>query len=229
MTRTHVVTGAGSGVGRLLAERLRDRGDRLVLMLRDADRIDDLRPDFPGAVLVEADLARPSSLEGIAHAVGGPVDSLIHAAGVVELAGVAELSREAWQRQLDVNLTAPALITRELVPALRAARGTVVFVNSTAALSAGPRWSAYAAAKAGLRALADSLRAEEHAHGVRVTTLLPGRIATPMQRRVHEQEGRAYDQGRWIAAGSVVDAILHVLDLPPDAEVAELAIRPGRG
>ena len=220
MTRTQVLTGAGSGIGRALAERLRDRGDRLVLLVRDASRIDDLRPDFPAAVLVEADLARPESLSGLSRALPDRVDSLIHVAG---------LDPGAWQRQLDVNLTSPALLTRELLPALREGRGTVVFVNSTAALTPGAQWSAYAAAKAGLRAFADSLRAEEHPHAVRVSTVFPGRTATPMQASVHEQEGRAYDAERWIDAATVADAILHVLDLPGDATIPEVVLKPGRG
>jgi short-subunit dehydrogenase len=226
--RTHVVTGAGSGIGRVLAERLRDRGDRLVLLLRDAQRINDLRSDFPEAVMVEADLARPASLTGLAHALPSTVDSLIQVAGLVELGPVSGLDAGAWQRQLDVNLASPALLTRELLPALRAGGGTVVFVNSTAALTPGPHWSAYAAAKAGLRALADSLRAEEASHGVRVSTVFPGRTATPMQEEVHRQEGRVYDAERFIAASTVADAIVHVLDLPRDATIPELTLRPHR-
>lgn len=229
MTRLHVVTGAGSGIGRVVAERLRDRGDGLVLLVRDAARAEELRPDFPDALMVEADLARPESLAGLAGAVPDRVDSLVHVAGLVELGAVAELDAASWHRHLDVNLVSPALVTRALLPALRAGRGSVVMVSSTAALTPGPRWSAYAASKAGLRALADSLRAEEHPHGVRVSTIFPGRTATPMQEQVHEQEGRAYDAGRWIAAASVAEAILHVLDLPEDSTVPEMVLRPGRG
>jgi NAD(P)-dependent dehydrogenase (short-subunit alcohol dehydrogenase family) len=229
VTAAHVLTGAGSGIGRAVAERLRDRGDRLVLLLRDAERIDDLRPSFPGAVLVEADLARPASLAGVAAAVPDRLDSLVHVAGQVELGPVAELELASWQRQLDVNLTAPAVLTRELLPALRAGGGTVVFVNSTATLSPSAHWSAYAAGKAGLRALADSLRAEEHKHGVRVSTVFPGRTATPMQESVHDQEGRVYDAGRWIAPETVADLILRVIDMPADATVPEVVLKPGRG
>ncbi|MEZ5192152.1 MAG: SDR family NAD(P)-dependent oxidoreductase, partial [Nocardioides sp.] len=189
--RTHVLTGAGSGIGRALADRLRDRGDRLVLLVRDAARIEELKADFPAAVFVEADLARPASLVGLRRAVPDRVDSVLHVAGVVALAPVADDDLVSWQRQLDVNLTAPAVLTGELLPALRAGRGLVVLVNSTAGLAAGPGWSAYAAAKAGLRAFADSLRAEEAEHGVRVTSVFPGRTATPMQERVHAQEGAA--------------------------------------
>ena len=99
-------------------------------------------------------------------------------------------------------------------------------MNSGAGLSASPHWSAYAASKFGLRALADSLRAEEQEHGVRVTTVYPGRTATPMQQKVHEQEGTDYDADAWIDPATVAGAILHVLDLPPDATISDLTIRP---
>jgi short-subunit dehydrogenase len=125
-----------------------------------------------------------------------------------------------------VNLTAPAVLTALLLPALRAAGGTVVFVNSSAGLVANAGWSAYAASKYGLRALADSLRAEEAGNGVRVTTVFPSRTATPMQEKVHEQEGRTYDASRWLRPETVVDSILHVLDLPPEATIPELVLRP---
>lgn len=226
--RTHVVTGAASGIGRAVAERLRDRGDRLVLLLRDADRINQLRPGFPGAVFAEADLARPATLRGIGTVVTGPLDSLLNIAGVVDLAAVADLDLAQWERQLAVNLTAPAVLTREFLPQLREAAGTVVYVNSSAGLVAGPSWSAYAASKFGLRALADSVRAEEQESGVRVTTVYPGRTATPMQEEVHDQEGRTYAPASWIQPETVAEAILHVLDLPPDATMPDLTLRPRR-
>ncbi len=99
-------------------------------------------------------------------------------------------------------------------------------MNSGAGLAANPEWSAYAASKFGLRALADSLRAEEQEHGVRVTTVFPGRTATPMQQKVHQQEGKDYDASDWIDPATVANAILHVLDLPGDATISELMIRP---
>ena len=133
---------------------------------------------------------------------------------------------EAWQEQLAVNVVAPAVLTRVALPALRAARGTVVFVNSGAGLSASPQWSAYAASKHALKALADALRAEEQEYGVRVTTVYPGRTATPMQQKVHEQEGRSYDAADWIDPATVTSAILHVLDLGADATISDLTIRP---
>jgi len=223
-TRTHLVTGASSGIGEVVADRLHQRGDRLFLVARSDERATHLADRFPGCATVVADLADPEALVNL----GGPdsLDTLVHAAGVVDLAAVAEVDWQQWRRQLDVNLTAPAMLTQALLPALRAARGTVVFVNSGAGLSANAQWAGYAASKFGLRALADALRAEEAEHGVRVTSVYPGRTATPMQQKVHEQEGRAYDAGQWIRPETVAEAILHVLDLPTDATVSDLVVRP---
>ena len=223
---THLVTGAGSGIGAVLAERLLERGDELYLLARSTERAHDLRADLPDATVLVADLADASAVEAVADQLPDALDSVVHAAGVVDLGPVASLSTYDWQSQVAVNLVAPAVLTRLCLPALRAARGTVVFVNSGAGLVAHPAWSAYAASKHGLRALADSLRAEEQEHGVRVTSVFPGRTATPMQQKVHEQEGKEYDASAWIDPDTVVDAILHVLDLPDDATVSDLTIRP---
>ena len=220
----HLLTGAGSGIGAVLAERLLERGDELVLLARSTERAHDLRADLPDATVLVADLAWPESVESLE--LPESLDSVVHAAGIVELGPVADLSVDDWATQLRVNLVAPATLTRVALPALRAARGTVVFVNSGAGLVAHPQWAAYAASKFGLRALADSLRAEEQEHGVRVTTIFPGRTATPMQQKVHAQEGKEYDASAWIDPATVVDAILHVLDLPDDATVSDLTIRP---
>ncbi|WP_151082887.1 SDR family oxidoreductase [Nocardioides cynanchi] len=226
MTATHLVTGAGSGIGAVLADRLVERGDELVLLARSTERAHDLRADLPGATVFVADLADADAVARLADQLPERLASVVHAAGVVELGPVSDLSTEAWQEQLAVNLVAPAVLTRLCLPALRATGGTVVFVNSGAGLFAGPQWSAYAASKHGLRALADSLRAEEQGYGVRVTSVYPGRTATPMQQKVHDQEGRTYDAGDWIDPATVADAILHVLDLTPDATISDLTVKP---
>jgi len=210
--RTHLVTGAASGIGLELADRLAARGDRVIRLTRDVVDLEDTVAVTRWASDFVDDLDR--------------LDSLLHVAGTVDLGAVAELDVDVWQRHLAVNLTAPAVLTSQLLPAVRAARGTVVFVNSSAGLVANAGWSAYAASKFGLRALADAVRAEEAGNGVRVTTVFPSRTATPMQQKVHEQEGRTYDASRWIRPETVVDSVVHVLDLPPDATIPELVIRP---
>ena len=226
---THVITGAGSGIGRVVAERLHARGDQLVVVARDAARATELTEAFPGSIPVVTDLARPETIAEAVQDAGVPasVDALIHAAGIVELGAVADLPVTAWTSQLAVNLVAPAELTRVLLPRVRAARGQVLFVNSGAGLTAHPDWAAYAASKHGLKALADALRGEEARHGVRVMTVYPGRTATPMQEKVHAQEGADYDADRWIDPASVAAAIITALDLPRDAVISDLSVRPG--
>jgi NADP-dependent 3-hydroxy acid dehydrogenase YdfG len=224
---THLLTGAGAGIGAAVARVLADRGDQLVLLARTPERAEELRTAFPGSRTVVADLADPPGLADALRDLPGRLDSLIHVAGVVELGPVGEVPTDVWRQTMDVNLLSPAELTRLCLPALRAAAGHVVFVNSGSGLRANPEWSAYAASKHGLRALADALRAEEAGAGVRVTSVYPGRTATDMQAKVHEQEGKDYDPASWIAPESVAAAVVAALDLPRDAEMTDVTVRPG--
>ncbi len=220
---SHLITGAGSGIGAALADRLHERGDSLVLLARTQARAAELADRYPGSLTFAADLAQPETLT---LPELDRLDSVLHVAGVVELGSVADQPVTQLREQIEVNLVAPAVLTRLTLPAVRRGRGTYVFVNSSAGLVASPQWSAYAASKWGLRAFADSLRAEEIDNGVRVATVFPSRTATPMQEKVHEQEGRTYDSSRWIAASVVAETVLHVLDLPEGATIPEVTIRP---
>ncbi|MFC1412252.1 SDR family oxidoreductase [Streptacidiphilus sp. N1-12] len=226
---THLITGAGSGIGAAVAARLAARGDELWLLARDANRAAVLRKLYPGANTLIGDLAVPDRLSWALGQQTQPVrlDSLLHIAGVVDLGLVGDLGTKVWNRTLAVNLVAPAELTRLFLPTLRVTRGHVVFVNSGAGLTAHPEWGVYAASKFGLRALADSLRGEERGNGVRVTSVYPGRTATPMQEKVHAQEGKPYDAAAWIDPESVATAIVTALDLPRDATITDLTVRPG--
>ncbi|WP_129842628.1 SDR family oxidoreductase [Streptomyces sp. RFCAC02] len=225
---THLITGAGSGIGAALARRLAERGEDLWLWARDAGRARELEKHFPGARTLVGDLGEPERLSWALGHQSPPdrIDGLVHCAGVAELGPVGDLTPAVWRATLAANLVAPAELTRLLLPQVRAARGHVVFVNSGAGLRANPEWSAYAASKHGLRALADALRGEEAANGVRVTSVYPGRTATPMQEKIHQQEGKAYDPDRWMTADDVATTVLTALDLPRGAEVTDLTVRP---
>lgn len=220
--RTHLITGAGSGIGAALVDLLYARDDEVVAVVRSEARATELGTLWPGMRVVVADLASPlGHLE-----LPRRLDSVVHCAGVVEIGRVAD--GVDVERQVRINLLAPAELTRRCLPALRASRGTVVFVNSTSGLQANAGWSGYSASKFGLRGFADALRAEESEHGVRVSSVFPSRTATPMQERVHEAEGSEYDATEWMSAGTVATAILGVLDLPQDATVTDLTLRTHR-
>ncbi|MGI5325209.1 SDR family oxidoreductase [Actinomadura nitritigenes] len=251
VTGTYLITGATGGIGTAVAELLRERGHDLVLTGRSPDRLAELAgklrtgaahaatqsiaiaPGGPPAAAsgasittVPLDLTEPRRIEAVLAGAELPdrLDGVVHAAGVVHLSPVAELEADEWMDHLSVNLVSAAEVTRLLLPALRAAEGHVVFVNSTAGLRANPEWSAYAASKFGLRALADSLRAEEPS--LRVTTVYPGRTATEMQRRVRAQEGHPYAEDDFAAPGTVARVLVAALETPRDAVVSDVTVRP---
>jgi len=151
---------------------------------------------------------------------------VVNAAGVVELAKISEVELKGVRDQVEINLVAPIMLTKACLPALRSSKGTVVFINSTAGTTANANWGAYAASKLGLRAVADSLRVEEAPNGVRVSTVFPGRTATPMQEQVHSMEGRDYDASAYIQPETVAARVIDLIDLAPDATVTELVVRP---
>lgn len=225
---THLITGGGSGIGAAICDVLHARGDHLVLVARSEARRAELVARWPGSAIIEADLEQTSTLSHALAAGGLPdvLSSVVHSAGVGDLSPVSRAEAALWNSVLAVNLVAPALITAAALPALRAGKGTAVFINSGAGLTSHPGWSPYSSSKFGLKALADSLRGEEAEHGVRVTTVYPGRTATPMQESLHEYEGTAYDPQRWIQPETVATAVVRVIDLSQDASIPDLTIRP---
>jgi NADP-dependent 3-hydroxy acid dehydrogenase YdfG len=219
-----VITGATGGIGSALVRLFAERGDDVVAAARPSAVLDGLCQET-GAVAAALDLLRPAplppSLAGLAM-----VDGLIHAAGIAEVVSVEDTSLVLWRETMTVNVTGPAELTRALLPALRAAQGRVVFVNAVAGLHAVPRWAAYAASKAALTELADSLRLEEAVNGVRVTSIYPGGIATEMLRKVRAGFGSEFDRARLVSPESFAVVVASVFDTPPDVDVHEIALKP---
>ncbi len=117
-------------------------------------------------------------------------------------------------------------LTLALLPALRAARGQVVFINSGAGVNVSPGLASYSASKFALRAFADSLRADEPL--LRVTSIHPGRVDTEMQRDLVAYEGGEYDPARFLSAQTVAQVTADAINAPPDAHLHEVIVRPRR-
>ncbi|GAA3115522.1 SDR family oxidoreductase [Planomonospora alba] len=219
-----MITGASRGVGAAVARALAPTHD-LLLGGRDRDALEGMRAELPGAARpwpVELTAVTEADVAGIDR-----LDVLVHSAGVVTLGRIGETPAEVWRRTLEVNVVAVAELTRLLLPALRAAGGHVVLVNSGAGQRANPNWASYAASKFALRAFADALRLEEP--GLRVTTVYPGRVDTDMQRGVRAQEKGDYQPEKYLRADSVARAVLAAVTASPDAHVTEITVRPSAG
>ena len=220
--KTALITGASRGIGRAVAEALAS-DHHLLIGGRDASGV--------AAVVAESPSAEPfvcelTDADALAAAVSGidRLHVLVHSAGAGPLGTIAETGPRVWRETLEVNLVAPANLTRLLLPALRRARGHVVFINSGAGFTARAGWGAYAASKFGLRALADSLRAEEQT--VKVTSIHPGRTATDMQRSIREHEGASYNPEQFLDPAAVAATVRLALDAPANASIDTLTIRP---
>lgn len=222
-----LVTGASRGIGAAVARALAPGYD-VLLGGRDTVALEEQAARLPGARAWPVDLTDGAALVGAVRGIER-LDVLVHSAGVGLLGAVAETSAATWRRQFDVNVVAVAELTRLLLPALRAARGRVVLVNSGAGLTARPGWASYAASKFALRAFADALRAEEADHGVRVTSVHPGRVDTDMQRDVVAYEGGEYRPEAYLRPESVAGAVLVAVSAPEDAALTELVLRPAAG
>lgn len=219
---TVLVTGASRGIGAATARELSAHHD-LILVGRDTDALDAVARDCRSARAVTADL---TTADGVARTAAGldSLDALVHCAGVAELARIDASSAEQWRRAYDVNVVAVVELTRVLLPALRAARGHVVVVNSGAGKLAKPGWGAYSSSKFALRAVTDTLRGEEP--DLRVTAVYPGRVDTDMQRGIVAGEGNTYDPAAYLRPESVATVIHQALESTPDAHPSEIDLRP---
>jgi NAD(P)-dependent dehydrogenase (short-subunit alcohol dehydrogenase family) len=153
---------------------------------------------------------------------------LVHAAGAYCAGSLAELHVGEFDRIWRTNVRAPYLLTQVLLPGLRNPPGQIVFVNSSAGLSAGPNVTAYAATKHALKALADGLRAEINPAGIRVVSVYPGRTSTPMQRRVLEMDGRTAAPDELLQPETVAEVVVQALQVDATGEVTDIHVRPMR-
>ena len=233
MTGNAVITGGSSGIGLAIAKPLAAEGMNVHLLGRSQTKLDkaveslsDLNGD---AFSYSFDLTNDGELERFCSDLKeelGQLELLVHSAGTVKLGPVRELSVTSLDEQYRLNLRAPYALTQHLLPLLEKAKGQIVFINSGAGLNANATWSQYAATKHGLKALADSLRAELSGSGMRVISIYPGRTASPMQQSVREMEGQDYKPDDFMQPDDIAQQLLSALKMARSAVVTDLVIRP---
>jgi meso-butanediol dehydrogenase/(S,S)-butanediol dehydrogenase/diacetyl reductase len=169
-----LVTGGRSGIGRAIAQRLRNEGAQVFTAQRQADddfpcfSADFTDPDCPAAVIQEL------------IAQTGRLDVLVNNAGMMQESRIEDLSLEDWQRTQMVNLTAPFLMIKAALPHLRQTRGSIVNVGSIEGLGSNPKHAAYCASKAGLHGLTRAVAVDHGHEGIRCNAVAPGWIDTDL-------------------------------------------------
>lgn len=228
-----VVTGATSGVGRSIALALAGEGAGVALLGRRAGLLRVVARECMAsgskAIPYRVDLIKEREVRQLKLKVirdFGGVDILVHSAGVFERGNIAAASLSDFDRQYQCNVRVPFALTQLFLASLIQRKGQIVFINSTAGLTAAAGVSQYSATKHALKALADSFRDELNSSGVRVMSVHLGRTATPMQAKVHAEEGRDYHPERLIQPDQVAESVVAALVLGPEAEVMDIRIRP---
>ena len=184
-----LVTGSSTGIGRATALRLDRDGWRVFAGVRREEDAEALRAEAGERLTpVMLDVTDPGQIAAAADLIDGAVgegglEGLVNNAGVAILGPLEMIPLDDFRRQLEVNLTAQVAVTQALLPAIRRARGRIVFVSSIGGRMALPFGGPYHAAKFGLEAVSDCLRQELRPWGIHVSAIEPGSIDTPIWER----------------------------------------------
>lgn len=222
MRKKILITGATGGIGSALAHALAPDSE-LLLAGRNREKLDDLCAKLPHATPLVLDLSRPAEL--VLPTIE-TLDGLVVNAALLTHGAVSDMDLSAWEGVFNVNLFSTTVLLRHYLPALREAKGQIIFVNSIGGLRMYAGWSVYGGSKYALHGLADAVRAEEAKNGVRVSSVFPGRTATPMMQQVRQYENGAYEGEKYVDPKTVAAAIEFILKAPPEATIAEMTVIP---
>jgi NAD(P)-dependent dehydrogenase (short-subunit alcohol dehydrogenase family) len=220
-----LVTGAGSGLGAVTARLLAEEGARVVLADINKEAAGEVAAAFRGRPLY-MDLADSGSIEGgTADVLGteGKIDILVNAAGLDFIRSAAELTLEEWDNVVDVNLRAPWLLAKLVMPhMMERGSGQILNVASTAAKKGWENAAAYASSKHGLLGLTQVLHAEGRRHGVRAMAVIPGGMRTNFFAALDPPPPPENLQ----PPETVARSILFMVSQPLDSVIHELIVTP---
>jgi short-subunit dehydrogenase len=230
-----LITGASSGIGRATAIAFAEAGADLALVSRSQSTLQTVA-DQAKAAKVDArvyplDLAQVDQVqEQMAKIVSdcGGIDILVNNAGMGYTNALSETSLSDWQRVLDLNLTSVFQCIQAVLPGMRdRQRGLIINISSIAARNAFPDWGAYSVSKAGLTSLSKILAAEERQHGIRVVTITPGAVNTPIWDTETVQAD--FDRSGMLTPDMVAQSVLHTALSPEQAVVEDIVLMPSGG
>jgi len=224
-----IVTGAGSGIGKAVALLLSRSGSRVVLAARNESRLSVVREEIEKgggeAMVVATDLTRDEELERLVNRAvekWGSIDYLINNAGWGKHAPVVKAKIKDWDETLQVNLRAPMILAKLVLPTLiQKGGGAIVNIASIAAKMGDANAAAYSASKFGLLGFTQSLYEEVREYGIKVAAILPGFVDTPLIPVTAKM-----DRSKMIRPEDVAEAVLFVLNSSPACCPVEITIRP---
>lgn len=238
-SRSAVVTGASSGIGRATAVALRERGWTVFAAARRLDRLESLAAEA-GAIPVELDVTDPESVAALADMVAahGGVDALLNiAGGAIGVDPAEDAAIADWQAMYDLNVLGTLRVVQALLPLLRGAArqhcgADILTVTSTAGLVAYEGGGGYTAAKHAEQDLMDTLRLELNGEPIRVQSVAPGLVATEefSLNRLHgdaDAAAKVYEGvPQPLTGADIAQVIVSILSLPPHVNIDLAVVRP---
>ena len=228
-----VVTGASSGLGRFFSEALIGKGAQVYGLARSEDKLKALRDRWGEAFHpITCDVREEAQVTQAFEQIeqdAGRIDVLINNAGLGKFGPVDELSREAWDVQVDTNLTGVFLCTRATIPLMKKQNadtgfgGHIVNIASIAGLIGNPRLGAYNATKFGLRGFSEALMKEVREDGIKVSCIYPGSIDTSFG-----QTAGSSGSPNPMTPEDITATVLHVLETDDNYLISEVVMRPLR-
>lgn len=232
MGKTAVITGAGQGIGRVVALKLAGDGFHVVLVGRTLNKLETVAAEIAADGEIAAaggtasaqvlDVTDSAQVSHLAESLGdGPVDVLVNSAGAAMLKPVEEVTDADWDRLLDANLKAPFLMVRALLPNIRRSENaSIINIGSKAGLDGYSGITTYSAAKSGLLGFTKSLAHELREAEIRVTMIAPGPVDTPMRWEATPD----FDRKLVIDPVAIADMVGLLVALPRGATTNEIII-----
>ena len=229
-----VITGASSGLGEAAARLLSERGARLALGARRAERIDALAGELGNAIAVATDVTRREDVEAlVAAAVDrfGRIDVMISNAGIMPNSPIEQLRVEDWDRVVDVNIKGVLYGIAAALPHFqRQNSGHFINTSSVAGHKVRRGSTVYAGTKTAVRAISEGLRQEVKPWNIRTTIISPGAVATELVGSITDPGWRAATEQAVeelaIPASSFARAIAFAIEQPEDVDINEILFRP---